>query len=81
MKTYLVTPETRGSGWKIHSWNVKQKGIFGPRKLADFTDRQEAVEYVKSLGDKNRPSHIKIYDVKGDMVYSWSYPERPRVYK
>jgi len=81
MKSYSVEPEMRGSKWKVHSWNVRQEGFFGARKLANFMDRQQAIEYVRALGDKNRPSRVRTFDFKGREIYSWSYGERPRVRK
>ncbi len=79
MTVYWVVPETKGSKWKIHSWSVRKDGIFGGSKIANFVDRQQAIDYAKVVGQQNRPSQIRIFDLKGEMVFSFSYQERPRV--
>ena len=79
MKTYRVMPITQGSSWKIHGWMVKKDGWLGGSVLRKFSERQEAINYVKVLGDKNRPSQVLVFDNKGQMVSNWEYGERPRV--
>jgi hypothetical protein len=80
MTVYRVAPITKGSSWKIHGWKIDQERWFGKSMVATFGERQEAINYVKRLGDKNRPSTVKVFNNKGQVVSDWSYGERPRVH-
>ena len=64
MKTYRVVPIMYGSQWKIEGWRVKKDNWFGGSTLAKFSGRQEAIDYVKQLGDKNRPSKVMVLNYK-----------------
>ncbi len=78
MKVYRVAPITRGSSWKIYGWKVEKEGWLGKSTIGKFSERQEAIDYVKKIGDGNRPSEVKLLNNKGEIVSDWSYGARPR---
>lgn len=79
MKRYQLQPV-----FKKKSIVVSTGGFFGKEILKSFkTDEyQKAVEYVKEVASKNRPSRVTLLNAQGHVQRQWEYAKpKPRVYE
>ncbi len=60
-------------------------GLFGRSKIKTFdqNEYQRAMEFVKQLGSKNRPSRVSMLDGQGNVSRQWEYAakQKPRSYE
>ena len=64
---------------------ITKSGMFGETNLQVFSDSEygKAMEYVKQIAAKNRPSRVSMLDGQGNIRRQWEYAPtaKPKSYE